>query len=288
MRTLQATVVSLTLVVTATAAEALNLKVQEVRQSREAGTITFTYEVENASVDAVRLGRAELEFSDALGLRLEILRLFIPSQPLERGEAVVLSARIQESRVREAALVTLRLYPLPPFNFPVRDTQVSPVEVHFVGPAARPAASPAAWPARRDPLKPAPWRLRLAGSVLAPTREAVLLLYALTAPVGTPETPALLEVRYSGGGALLEAWSLPVPPGRDGEAYLEVLLPVAVARLVDGIEARLLAATGDRIAVHPVTVEGHREARESAGAGPAFPVPSPQEPRPVLGPARPG
>ncbi|HEU5394385.1 MAG TPA: hypothetical protein VFV36_06230, partial [Candidatus Methylomirabilis sp.] len=77
-------------------------------------------------------------------------------------------------------------------------------------------------------------------------------------------------------------------PRRDGEAYLEVLLPVAVARLVDGIAARLFAATADGIAVHPVTVEGHRQDAGRAGTGTAVMVPAPEEPRPILDPNRAG
>ncbi len=281
---LRAAVVSLILVAAATEAEALNLKVREVRRSREAGAVTITYEVENASVDAVRLGRAELQLTDPFGRRLDILPVLVPTHPLERGEAAFLSARTQERHLREAALLTLRLYPLPPFPFPVREVRVPPVEARFAGPAAPRGRSPVAGPERTVPLRPGPWRLRLAGSVLAPTRDAVLLLYALVGPGGAPEAPAILEVRYSGGGALLEARSLPVPPARTGEAYLEVLLPVAVARLVDGIEARLFAAAGERIAVYPVTVEGHREDGARARIGTGFPVLPPEDPRRVLDP----
>ena len=288
MRMLQATVASLVLVAAATEADALNLRVREVRRSREAGTVTITYEVENASVDAVRLGRAELQLTDPLGRRLDILPILAPTHPLERGEAAFLSARTQESRLREAALLTLRLYPLPPFPFPVGETRVSPVETRFDGPAAPRGRSPVAGPERQVPPRPGPWRFRLAGSVLAPTGDAVLFLYTLAGPGGAPETPAILEVRYSGGGALLEARSLPVSPGRDGEAYVEVLLPVAVARSVDGIEARLFAAGGEGIAVHPVAVEGHRQADGGARAGMRFQLRAPQDPRRVLDPARAG
>ncbi|MBI4413022.1 MAG: hypothetical protein HY576_01470 [candidate division NC10 bacterium] len=285
MRMLQATVASLVLVAAATEADALNLRVREVRRSREAGVVTITYEVENASVDAVRLGRAELQLTDPLGRRLDILPILVPTHPLERGEAAFLSARTQERHLGQAALLTLRLYPLPPFPFPVREVRVPPVEARFAGPAAQRGRSPVAGPERTVPLRPGPWRLRLAGSVLAPTGDAVLLLYALAGPGGAPETPAILEVRYSGAGALLEARSLPVSPARDGEAYLEVLLPLAVARLVDGIEARLFAAAGEGIAVHPVSVEGHRQAEGGARAGMRLPVRPPQDPRRVLDPA---
>jgi hypothetical protein len=288
MRAVQGIATSLIVALAAGDAEALNLRVREVRRSREAGVVTFTYEVENASVDAVRLGRAELQLTDPLGRRLDIVSILVPSHPLDRGEAIFLRAQTEERRLREAALLTLRLHPLPPFPFPVRDVPVSPVEVPFDGPAARRGASPTAPPTRREPLKPGPWRLRLAGSVLAPTRDAVVLLYALASPERALETPAVLEVRYSGGGALLDARSLPVPPGRDDEAYLEVLLPVAVAQLVDGIAARLFAATGDGIAVHPVTVEGHRQDRGRAGTGAAVAVPAPEEPQPILDPNRAG
>ncbi|MGH7364067.1 MAG: hypothetical protein ACREKA_10000 [Candidatus Methylomirabilales bacterium] len=288
MRMLQATVASLVLVAAATEADALNLRVREVRRSREAGTVTITYEVENASVDAVRLGRAELQLTDPFGRRLDIVPILAPTHPLERGEAAFLRARTQESRLREAALLTLRLYPLPPFPFPVGETRVSPVETRFDGPAALRGRSPVAGPERTVPLRPGPWRLRLAGTVLAPTGDAVLLLYALAWPGGAPETPAILEVRYSGAGALLDARSLPVPPARDGEAYLEVLLPLAVARLVDGIEAQLFAAAEEGIAVHPVAVEGHRQADGGARAGMRFPLRPPQDPRRVLDPARSG
>lgn len=288
MRPVQGIATSLLVALAAADAEALNLRVREVRRSREAGVVTLTYEVENASVDAVRLGRAELHLSDPLGRRVEILPLFVPVHPLERGEAIFLRAQTEERHLREAALLTLRVHPLPPFPFPVRDVRVSPVEVRFDGPAARHGPSPAAPPPWREPLKPGPWRLRLAGSVLAPTRDAVVLLYGLAGPERGAETPAVLEVRYSGGGALLEARSLPVPPGRDGEAYLEVLLPVAVARLVDGIEARLFAATEDGIAVHPVAVEGHRQDAGRPRTGAAVTVPAPEEPQPILDPNRAG
>ncbi len=288
MRMLQATVASLVLVAAATEGDALNLRVREVRRSREAGAVSITYEVENASVDAVRLGRAELQLTDPFGRRLEIVPILAPTHPLERGEAAFLSARTQERHLRQAALLTLRLYPLPPFPFPVREVRVPPVEARFDGPAAPRGRSPVAGPERTVPLRPGPWRLRLAGSVLAPTGDAVLLLYTLAGPGGAPETPAILEVRYSGGGALLEARSLPVPPGRDGEAYLEVLLPVAVARSVDGVVARLFAAGGEGIAVHPVTVEGHRQAEVGNRAGMRLPVRPLQDPGRVLVPARAG
>ena len=291
MRTLQATVMSLILIATATEAAALNLKVREVRRIREAEVATITYEVENASVELVRLRRAELLLTDALGRRLDILPLSVPTHLLERGEAAFLRARTQESHLREAALLTLRLYPDPPSPFPVletRETRVPPVEARFDGPAARRVLSPAARPEGPAPLRPGPWRLRLAGTVLAPTRDAVLLLYALTGPGVSAETPAILEVRYTGGGALLEARALPVPRGRDGEAYVEVLLPLAVARLVDGMEARLFAAAREGIAVHPVTVEGHWQAGAGTRAGTGFPVPPPEHPRGVLDPTQAG
>lgn len=63
---------------------------------------------------------------------------------------------------------------------------------------------------------------------------------------------------------------------------------MAVARLVDGIEARLFVAAGEGIAVHPVTIEGHRHEGSGPRAGTGFPVPSPQEPRRVLDRARAG
>jgi len=288
MRTLQATVVSLILLATATEAVALNLRVREVRRNREAGIVTITYEVENASVDTVRLGRAELQLTDPHGRRLDIFPLYPPTQPLERGEAAFLRARLQETRLTEAALLTLRLYPLSPSPFPVREAGVPPVEARFDGPAARRVLSPAARPEGPAPLRPGPWRLRLAGTVLAPTRDAVLLLYALTGPGVTAETPAILEVRYSGGGALLEARSLPVPRGRDGEAYLEILVPLTVARLVDGIEARLFAAAREGVAVRAVTVEGHRQAGAGTRAGTGSPVPPPDDPRRILDPTQAG
>lgn len=287
MRALQAAVVSVILVAAATEADALNLKVREVRRSREAGIVTLTYEVENASVDAVRLGRAELHLTDPSGRRLDILPLFAPTHPLERGEAAFLRARTQESHLREAAHLTLRLYPLPPFPFPVREVRVPPVETRFDGPAAPRGRSPVVGPERTVPLKPAPWRLRLAGSVAIPERDAVLLLYALAGPGGAPGTPAILEVRYSGGGALREARLLPVRTGRDGEAYLEVLLPVAVARSVDGIEARVFAAPGEGIAVHPVTIEGHRQHAGGTGGGAGPAAGPPQDLRRAQDPARP-
>ncbi len=260
-----------------------------------AGFVTITYEVENASVqaqsiseDAVRLDRAELELTDPLGRRLEIIPLVTPTHRLERGEAVFLGVRVHETRLREAAVLTLRLHPFPPFAFPVREAGVPPVEARFDGPAARRVLSPAARPEGPAPLRPGPWRLRLAGTVLAPTRDAVLLLYALTGPGVTAETPAILEVRYSGGGALLEARSLPVPRGRDGEAYLEIPLPLTVARLVDGIEARLFAAAREGVAVQAVTVEGDRPAGAGTRAGTGSPVPPPDDPRRILDPTQAG
>ncbi|MGH7407919.1 MAG: hypothetical protein ACREKF_07940, partial [Candidatus Methylomirabilales bacterium] len=288
MRTLQATVVSLILFATAAEVAALNLKVREVRRSRDAGVVSLMYEVENASVHAVRLERAELQMTDPLGRRLDILPLLIPIHPLERGEATFLRARVLETRLQEAALLTLRVYPLPPFPYPVTEVRVPPVETRFDGPAARRGLSPAARPEGPGLLRPGPWHLRLAGSVLAPTRDAVLLLYALTGPGVAAETPAILEVRYSSGGALLEARSLPVPRGRDGEAYLEILLPLTVARLVDGIEARLFAAARGGVAVHPVTVEGHRQAGAGTQAGTGSPVPPPDDPRRILDPTQAG
>ncbi|MGH7363752.1 MAG: hypothetical protein ACREKA_08410, partial [Candidatus Methylomirabilales bacterium] len=98
MRMLQATVASLVLVAAASEAEALNLRVREVGRSREAGGVTITYEVENASVDAVRLGRAELHLTDPFGRRLDIVPILAPTHPLERGEAAFLRARTQEDR----------------------------------------------------------------------------------------------------------------------------------------------------------------------------------------------
>ncbi len=289
MKTLQATVIGLLLVVAATEADALNLKVREVRRSREAEALSITYEVENASVEAVRLERAELQLSDPLGSRLDVLPVIVSMHRLQRGEAALLRVRVPEARLREAALLTLRLYPSPPFLFPVReDVRVPPVEVRFEGPAAPRGLSPATRPDWRAPGRPGPWRLRLAGSILAPSGDAVLLLYALAGAGGPPETPAILEVRYSANGALLEARSIPVPAGRDGEAYLEVLLPTAVARRVDGIEARLFAASGEGMAVHPVRVEGHREQGSGAGAATASPVQPPPEARPALDPSQTG
>jgi hypothetical protein len=294
MRALRAAGVGLILIAAANQAEALNFKVREVRRSREAGIVTITYEVENASVqgesiseDSVRLNRAELELADPLGRRLDIIPVSVPRHPLERGEAVFLRAQTDESRLREAALLTLRLHPAPPFPFPVRETRVSPVEVRFEGPAAKRSPSPAALPARREAVKQGTWRLRLAGSVMAPTGETVLLLYALTGPVGTPDAPAVLEVRYSGGGALLDARALRVPPARNGEAYVEVLMPLAMARLVDGIEARLFSAAGDTVAVHPVTVLGHRQQAGGPGGGTGPAPPAPQDLRRAGHPARP-
>lgn len=292
MRTLQATVTGLLLVVAASEADALNLKVREVRRSREAGVVTITYEVENASVqarsvseDALRLDRAELELTDPFGRRLDIITLVVPTHRFDRGEGVFLRARVEETRLREAALLTLRLQPLPAFPFPVRGVRVPPVEAHFEGPAVPRQPSPASRPEWRGPRKPGPWRLRLAGSVLAPSGDAVLLLYALAGGGGPAETPAILEVRYSANGALLEARSIPVPAGRDGEAYLEVLLPTAVARRVDGIEARLFAASVEGMAVHPVRVEGHRQQGSGAGAATVSPVQPPPEARRALDPS---
>ena len=197
-------------------------------------------------------------------------------------------ARIPESRLREAALLTLRLQPLPPLPFPVRGVRVPLVEARFEGPAAARQLSPAARPEWRGPRKPGPWRLRLAGSILAPSGDAVLLLYALSGAGGPPETPAIIEVRYTANGALLEARSIPVPAGRGGEAYLEVLLPTALARRVDGIEARLFAASGEGMAVHPVRVEGHRQQGSGAGAATASPVEPAPEARPAVDPSQTG
>ena len=67
-----------------------------------------------------------------------------------------------------------------------------------------------------------------------------------------------------------------------------MLLPVAVARLVDGIVARLFAAGGEGIAVHPVTVEGHRQGEVGNRAGMRLPVRPLQDPGRVLDPARAG
>lgn len=286
MRALRAAGVGLTLIGAANQAEALHLKVREVRRTREAWTVTITYEVENASVETVRLDRAELQLTDPLGRRLDVVPVFVPTHPLARGEAVLLRARTDESRLREAGLLTLRLHPSPPFPFPVRDRRVAPVEARFDGPAVKGGPAPAARPGAPAVPPAGPWRLRLAGTVMAPTGEAVLLLYALTGPAGRSEGPAVLEVRYSGGGALLDARSLRVPPAKNGEAYVEVLMPLAVARLVDGMEARLFTAAGENVAVHPVTVQGHRQQAGGPGGG-TGPAPPPQDLRRVRDPARP-
>ncbi|MGH7360453.1 MAG: hypothetical protein ACREJI_02445, partial [Candidatus Methylomirabilales bacterium] len=218
----------------------------------------------------------------------DIRPLIVPTHRLERGAAAFVRARMQESRLREAALLTVRMY-ASPFLFPVReDLRVQLVEARFEGPAALRQLSQASRPEWKGPRKPGPWRLRLAGTILAPSGDAVLLLYALSGAGGPPETPAIIEVRYSANGALLEARSIPVPAGRGGEAYLEVLLPTALARRVDGIEARLFAASGEGMAVHPVRVEGHRQQGSGAGAATASPVQPPPEARRALDPSQTG
>jgi hypothetical protein len=193
-----------------------------------------------------------------------------------------------ESRLREAALLTIRMH-ASSFLYPVREDQrYQVVEAHFLGPAAPRQGSPASRPEWRGPRNAGPWRLRLAGTIPAPSGEAVLLLYALTGAGGPPKTPAIVEVRYSASGALLDARSIPVPASRGDEAYLEVLLPTALARRVDGIEARLFAASGEGMAVHPVRVEGHRQQGSGADAATASPVQPPKEAGRALDPSQPG
>lgn len=64
-------------------------------------------------------------------------------------------------------------------------------------------------------------------------------------------------------------------------------MPLAVARSVDGIEARLFAAAGEGFAVHPVTIEGHRQHAGGTGGGAGPAAAPPQDLRRAQDPARP-
>lgn len=218
---------------------AINIRVREVRREHLEGEVTFVYEVENDSVDRVRLHQVEAHVFDRQGRRVELQRPFLDLNPMRPGDVAFLQVRLKAETRPLAEELKLRLLASRDLGFPVLEPR-QPQQLEFRFPLQGEPRKLHA-PRRAPRLK-----LQPIGFVERPDHPARFLVYRLTNE-GPEAIRGVLELRYLGRGRLLPLKRHLVLQhlAAGEERMIQVEVPKDVAPLLEGLEVKAVLLDGE-------------------------------------------
>ncbi|MFQ5848048.1 MAG: hypothetical protein ACE5IQ_10335 [Candidatus Methylomirabilales bacterium] len=231
MRTLIATLIGLVLLgmLGPREAEAINIRVREVRQQRQAEGLSVVYELQNASVDRWDLRRVEVHVFDQIGRRIELLRPVTTLGRLEREDVELIRARIPSMLVPEAHHLELHMFLEEVLGFPLADPPLKRLVYSF---PLRPRPTPARLLRGTGTLRVEP-----AGMVERSGNLRVILLRLVNGGRATLSEVVLLGKITGISGPLqkirLSVTPTHLPPG--AEAYVSIAVPMRILERARGL-----------------------------------------------------
>ncbi|MFQ5961440.1 MAG: hypothetical protein ACE5MG_08575 [Candidatus Methylomirabilales bacterium] len=210
-------------------AEAVNIRVREVRRDRQASGLSIVYELRNASVDPWDLRRVELHVFDRDDRRLDLLRPTAALRRLQREDIEFVRALIPPMTLLEAQRLEIRIFVEEVKRFPVADPVPRRLVYSF---PLRAKTTPAVLQTTAAAL-----RLEPAGTVLSSGSHRAILLRLINQGRET-----LSDLILSGEISTLDGQRRRfqilvepkyLPPG--AEAYVAVPVPKPIVNRVSGL-----------------------------------------------------
>lgn len=266
MRTLAGTIIGLALLgmVGPLEAEAVNIRVREVRRETQAQGLTIVYELENASVKRWDLNRVEVHVFDRKGRRVDLLRPIATLTRMERYDVELIRVRLAPALLPEAHYLELRIFVDEFTGYPVANQVPRRLDYSF-------PLAPQSMPTRR--LTTHARLLRAAGSLHVERAGMVewegsprAIVLRVVNKGREPLSDLVLQGEIVGSYASLQQFHLPVTPKylpAGAEAYVSVVVPTHIVSRAKGISLQALyrkANEGEAVRyVEDLTIRGGEE-----------------------------
>lgn len=272
MRTLAATIIGMAFwgMIGPPEAEAVNIRVREVRREAQAQGLSIVYELENASVRRWDLNRVEVHVFNQKGRRIDLLRPIATLTRMERYDVELIRVRIPSALFPEAHHLELRVFVDEFTGYPVANQVPKRLDYYF--PLA-PQSTPTRRPATQARFLRAAGQLQVerAGMVEWEGSPRAIVLRVVNTGRDTL-SDVVLQGEVVGSYASLQQFHLPVtpmhlPPG--AEAYVSLVIPKHIVSRAKSVSLQALyrkANEGEGVRyVEDLKIRGSGETSEPKG-----------------------